>query len=80
MKGFSVTRGINIFSIRSDNYILAERFCHHQIKYYFKVNLLLKNSGYNNKSVQNQNVFLPSVRNIWNISSVNIKLSNESIP
>ena len=35
IKGFSITRGTNIFSIRSDSYILAERFCQYQLESYF---------------------------------------------
>ena len=30
LKGFSITRGSYIFRIRSDSYILTERFCQHQ--------------------------------------------------
>ena len=35
MKGFSITRGSNIFRRRSDHCILAEGFCQHQIENYF---------------------------------------------
>ena len=45
-----------------------------------KVNLLLRNVGYNNKSIQNQNVFQPTARGLLGISSVNVKFSNVSIP
>ena len=34
MKGFSIIRGSNIFRRRSDRYILAKRFCQHQIENY----------------------------------------------
>ena len=34
-KDFSVTRGSNISSIRTDSYILAERFCQQQVENYF---------------------------------------------
>ena len=44
-----------------------------------KVNILLRNVGYNNSSTQNQNVFQPIARNLLSISPVNIKLANESI-
>ena len=32
MKGFSITRGSNIFGIRSGSYILAERLCQDQLE------------------------------------------------
>ena len=35
MKGFSFTRGWNIFSIRSDSYILVERVCQNQHRNHF---------------------------------------------
>ena len=34
----------------------------------------------NNNSTQNQNEFQPSARNLLDISSVNIKFSNQFIP
>ena len=74
MKCFSVTKGSNIFRVRSNNYILAERFSQHQPGA-CNVNPLLRNLGYNNNSTQNQNVVQPTVRNLLGISSVNIKFS-----
>ena len=76
MKGFSITRGSNIFSIRSDT------FCQHQLENYFGYNSnpLVRNLGYNSNSTQNQNVFHPTAGNLLGVSSVYIKFSNESIP
>ena len=55
VKGFPITRGSNIFSIRLDGYILAGNIA-------CKVNPLLRNVGYNNNSIQNQNVFWPTAK------------------
>ena len=72
MKGFSITRGNNIFSIRSDTFLLKD-FVNPNLKTILednvqsgacKVNLLLRNLGYNNISTQNQNIFPPTARNV----------------
>ena len=52
-KGFSITRGSNIFSIRLDGYISAGNIA-------CKVNPLLRN----NNSIQNQNVFQPTAKDL----------------
>ena len=88
MKGFSITRSSNIFSIRSESYILAEIFWQQPTWKSFwmitlnlrLVKLGLRTLGYNNNSTQNQNLFQPTARNLLDISFVNIKFSNESIP
>ena len=87
MKGFSITRGSNIFSIRSDTFLLKD-FINPNLKTISednvqsgacKVNPLLRNLGYNNISTQNQNIFPPTARNVLAVSSVNIELSNKPI-
>ena len=85
MEGFLITRGSNIFSIRSDTFwlkdsvitnlkiILEDNFQHGASN----VNPLLTNLEYNNNSTQNQNLFQTTARNLL---GTNIKFSNESIP
>ena len=80
MKGFSITRGSNIFSIRSNTFWLKD-FVNTNMKIVLgdnfqpgacNVNRLLRNLGYNNNSTQNQNAFQTAVRNLLGlgISSV----------
>ena len=87
MKGFSITRGGNIFSIKSDTFwlkdfvntylkiILEDNFQHGACT----VNPLLRILEYNNNSTQNQNLFHTAARNLLGTSSVSITFSNESI-
>ena len=87
MKGFSITRGSNIFSIKV-RYILAEDFVNTNLKIILEDNFehgactgnpLLRILEYNNNSTQNQNVFHTTARNLLGISSVNITFSKKSI-
>ena len=90
MKDWSITRGSNMFSIRSDTFWLKD-FVKNNLKITFnlennfepgvcKVNPLLRNLWYNINSTQNQNLFQPNARNLLGISYVNIEFSNKSIP
>ena len=84
MKGLSITRGIDIFRIKSDTFWL-KYFVSTILKIIFegifetgvcKVNPLLGNLGCNSNSTQNQNVFQLTVRNVLGISSINSTFSN----
>ena len=80
MKGFSITRGSNIFSIRSSTVWLKD-FVNTNLKFILEenfepvacnVNPLLRNLGYSNNSTQIQNVFQTIATNLLGISSVKL--------
>ena len=80
MKEFPTASGCSIFSIRSDIFWL-KYFVNTNLKIRVcKVNPLLRNLGYNTNSTQNQTAIQTTVRNLSSISSIKVKLSNESIP
>ena len=87
MKGFPITRGSNLFRIKSSTFWLKD-FVNTNLKFILEenfepmacnVNPLLRNLGYNNNSTQNQNVFQTTATNLLGISSAKITFSNESI-
>ena len=68
-------------------YVLTERFCQDPLENYFgrqrsfeaqKDNPSLRDFGYNDNSIRNQNIFKPIAGNVQ--GNVNIEFSNEPIP